>query len=69
MIYRASGASGALGCGLALLCLGLFLLAPLGLLLIKGVAWLLIALGLLLAAAGVWIWLTRRGNGGPGRYG
>ena len=36
MIYRASGASGALGCGLALLCLGLFLLTPLGLLLIKG---------------------------------
>ena len=60
MIYRASGPSGALGCGLALLCLGLFLLTPLGLLLIKGVAWLLIALGILVAALALWAWLRRR---------
>lgn len=59
MIYRASGPSGALGCGIALLCLGLFLLTPLGLLLIKGVAWLLIALGILLAALALWAWLRR----------
>lgn len=59
MIYRASGPSGALGCGIALLCLGLFLLTPLGLLLIKGVAWMLIALGILLAALALWAWLRR----------
>ena len=59
MIYRASGPSGALGCGLALLCLGLFLLTPLGLLLIKGVAWSLIALGILVAGLGLWAWLRR----------
>ena len=60
MIYRASGPSGALGCGLALLCLGLFLLTPLGLLLIEGVAWMLIALGILVAALALWAWLRRR---------
>ena len=60
MIYRASGTSGALGCGLALLCLGLFLLTPLGLLLIKGVAWMLIALGILVAALALWAWFRRR---------
>ena len=59
MIYRASGPSGALGCGIALLALGLFLLTPLGLLLIKGVAWMLIALGILLAALALWAWLRR----------
>lgn len=59
MIYRASGPSGALGCGIALLCLGLFLLTPLGLLLIKGVAWMLIALGILVAALALWAWLRR----------
>ena len=59
MIYRASGPSGALGCGLALLCLGLFLLTPLGLLLIKGVAWSLIALGILVAGLALWAWLRR----------
>ena len=59
MIYRASGPSGALGCGIALLGLGLFLLTPLGLLLIKGVAWMLIALGILLAALALWAWLRR----------
>lgn len=60
MIYRASGPSGALGCGLGLLCLGLFLLTPLGLLLIKGVAWMLIALGILVAALALWAWFRRR---------
>lgn len=60
MIYRASVPSGALGCGVALLCLGLFLLTPLGLLLIKGVAWLLIALGILVAALALWAWFRRR---------
>ena len=59
MMYRASGPSGALGCGLALLCLGLFLLTPLGLLLIKGVAWSLIALGILVAGLALYAWLRR----------
>ena len=62
MIYRynASGPFGALGCGLALVCLGLFLLTPLGLFFIKGIAWALVVLGVLLAALGLWTWLNRR---------
>ena len=61
MIYRSSGPSGAVGCGLALACLGLFLLTPLGLYFIKGIAWSLVAVGVLVAALGVWAWLHRRG--------
>ena len=36
LMYRAAGPAGALGCGLALLCLGLFLLTPVAVLLLKG---------------------------------
>lgn len=60
MIYRSAGSSGAVGCGLALICLGLFLLTPIGLFFIKGIAWSLVALGVLLAALGLWTWLRRR---------
>ena len=60
MIYRSTGPSGAVGCGLALICLGLFLLTPIGLFFIKGIAWSLVAIGVLLAALGLWAWLQRR---------
>ena len=49
-----------MGCGLALVCLGLFLLTPLGLFFIKGIAWSLVAVGALLAGLGLWMWLRRR---------
>lgn len=55
-MYRAAGPSGVLGCGLALLCLGLFLLTPVAVLLLKGIGWTLAALGLLLAALAIWAW-------------
>ncbi|MCY4559886.1 MAG: hypothetical protein OXF79_26715 [Chloroflexi bacterium] len=60
MIYRATGAAGAIGCGLAILCLGLFLLTPVAVLLLKGVGWTLMAVGVLLAAVGAWAWWKRR---------
>ena len=60
MIYRSTGPSGAVGCGLALICLGLFLLTPIGLFFIKGIAWSLVAVGVLLAALGLWTWLRLR---------
>ena len=62
MIYRynATGPFGALGCGLALLFLGLFLLTPVAVFLIKGIGWALIAVGVLVAALGLWGWLQRR---------
>ncbi len=60
MMYRASGPSGAFGCGLGLLCLGLFLLTPVGLFLIKGVAWALVGMGAVLAALSLWAWLRTR---------
>ena len=60
IIYRASGPAGALGCGLALLFLGLFLLTPLAVILIKGVGWALVALGILLGAMGFWAWWKTR---------
>ncbi len=60
MIYRATGLSGAFGCGLALVCLGLFLLTPLAVFLIKGVGWSLIALGIIVSALAIWAWLQRR---------
>jgi len=60
MIYRSTGPSGAVGCGLALVFLGLFLLTPIGLFFIKGIAWSLVAIGVLLAALGLWTWLRRR---------
>ena len=60
MIYRSTGPSGAVGCGLALICLGLFLLTPIGLFFIKGIAWSLVSIGVLLAGLGLWTWLRRR---------
>ena len=60
MIYRATGAAGAIGCGLAMLCLGLFLLTPVAVLLLKGVGWTLVVVGVLLAALGAWTWWKRR---------
>ena len=38
-IFRATGPPGALGCGLALVFLGLFLLTPVAVFLIKGIGW------------------------------
>ena len=60
MFYRATGAAGAIGCGLALLCLGLFLLTPLAVLLLKGLGWTLVVAGVLLAGLGVWTWRKSR---------
>lgn len=60
MLFRAGGAAGTIGCGLALLCLGLFLLTPLAVLLIKGVGWMLLIAGALVAGVGVWTWWSRR---------
>ena len=60
MFCRATGAAGAIGCGLAILCLGLFLLTPVAVLLLKGVGWTLVVVGVLLAALGAWTWWKRR---------
>ena len=60
MLYRANGAVGAIGCGLALFCLGLFLLTPVAVFLLKGVGWTLVVLGIMLAAIGVWTWWKSR---------
>lgn len=60
MFYRARGAAGAVGCGLALLCLGLFLLTPLAVLLLKGLGWTLVVVGVLLAGIGAWTWWKSR---------
>ena len=60
MLYRANGAAGAIGCGLAFVCLGLFLLTPVAVFLIKGVGWALIVVGVLLAVFGAWTWWKRR---------
>ena len=60
MFYRATGAAGTIGCGLAILCLGLFLLTPLAVLLLKGVGWTLVVVGVLLAALGAWTWWKSR---------
>ena len=60
MFYRASGTAGTIGCGMALACLGLFLLTPLAILLIKGVGWLLLLVGAMLAGLGIWSWLRTR---------
>ena len=64
MMYRAAGPSGALGCGLALLCLGLFLLTPAAVLLLQGIGWALAALGVLLMGLGAWAWWRQRGGRG-----
>ena len=60
MLYRANGAAGAIGCGLALACLGLFLLTPVAVFLLKGLGWTLVAVGILLAALGAWTWWKSR---------
>ncbi|MDE2785781.1 MAG: hypothetical protein OXL37_03885 [Chloroflexota bacterium] len=60
MFYRATGAAGAIGCGLAFFCLGLFLLTPVAVFLLKGVGWTLVVLGIMLAAIGVWTWWKSR---------
>ena len=59
-ILRATGPPGALGCGLALLFLGLFLLTPVAVFLIKGIGWMLIVIGVLLSALALWGWFRRR---------
>ena len=64
MLYRAAGPTGALGCGLALLCLGLFLLTPIAVLLLKGIGWTLAAVGVLLIALAAWAWWRQRGSNG-----
>lgn len=60
MFYRATGAAGAIGCGLALVCLGLFLLTPVAVFLLKGLGWTLVAVGVVLAALGTWTWWKSR---------
>ena len=60
MLYRSNGAAGAIGCGLALFCLGLFLLTPVAVFMLKGLGWTLILVGALLLAIGAWTWWKRR---------
>ena len=59
-MFRAAGPTGALGCGLALVFLGLFLLTPVAVFLIKGIGWALIVIGILLSALALWAWFWRR---------
>ena len=59
-ILRATGPPGALGCGLALFFLGLFLLTPVAVFLLKGIGWGLIVIGTLLSALALWTWFRRR---------
>lgn len=59
-LFSLAGPTGVLGCGLALVFLGLFLLTPLVIFLIKGVGWALVVVGVLLCAYGLWSWLRRR---------
>ena len=60
LMYRASGPAGAVGCGLALLFLGLFLLTPVAVFLLKGIGWALVVFGAVVAGLGIWAWLKRR---------
>ena len=60
MLYRANGAVGAIACGLAVVCLGLFLLKPVAVFLLKGLGWTLVAVGVVLAALGAWTWWKGR---------
>ena len=60
MLYRASGPIGGVGCGLALLFLGLFLITRLAVFLIKAIGWVLIVLGILVAALGILSWWQGR---------
>ena len=60
LILKAAGPPGALGCGLALVFLGLFLLTPLAVLLIKGIGWALTAVGVVLCVLALWGWSQSR---------
>ena len=60
MLYRASGPFGSMGCGLALVFLGLFLLTPLAVFLIRTIGWGFIVLGILVAVLGFWAWWRGR---------
>ena len=55
--YRGSGNSASIGCGTLLALLGLVLLSPAGVWLVKGLGWACLVLGLLLAATGLYYWL------------
>ena len=59
-ILSAAGPTGALGCGLALFFLGVFLLTPLAVFLIKGVGWLLVVIGVFVCVLALWSWFRRR---------
>ena len=60
IMYRVSGPFRVLGCGLALLFLGLFLLTPVAVFLIKGIGWALVAVGIILSVLAVWSWVRQR---------
>ena len=64
LIFRATGPSGAIGCGLAL-----FLLTPVAAFLIYGIAALLVVVGILIAGLGIWLWLRSRDDAGGGNDG
>ena len=59
-ILSAAGPAGAIGCGLSLFFLGVFLLTPLAVLLIKGLGWALVLIGILVSALALWSWFRRR---------
>ena len=69
LIFRATGPSGTIGCGLALILLGLFLLTPVAAFLIYGIAALLVVVGILIAGLGIWLWLRSRDDAGGGNDG
>ncbi len=58
-ILSAAGPAGAVGCGLGLFFLGVFLLTPLAVLLIKGLGWALVLIGILVCALALWSWIRR----------
>ena len=64
MQFRIGGRGGCafIGCGSLLALLGLILLTPVGVWLVKGVGWLSIVLGLIIVVTGVYYWL--RGSRG-----
>lgn len=60
IMYRVTAPFRVLGCGLALLFLGLFLLTPVAVFLIKGIGWALIAIGVILSVLALWSWVRQR---------
>ena len=60
IMYRVTAPFRVLGCGLALLFLGLFLLTPVAVFLIKGIGWALVAIGIILSALALWSWVRQR---------